>query len=482
MINYRVILNLLGALMIFNGLLMLSSIIVCLFYGESISPILYSSCITIVLGFIFYLSTFRNIKMDLRMKEGYLVVTLSWLIVSLTGAIPYVISGAIPSYTDAFFETISGYTTTGATILSDIESLPKSILFWRSMTHWLGGMGIIVLAIAIMPILGFGGMQMFAAEASGLTTDKLHPRITDTAKRLWVIYVFYTIVQTVLLMFGEMDFFDSLNHAFSSISTGGFSTKNDSLISASAYTQYVVIIFMFLGGINFSLHYFLLKGKFSKIWKNEEFRFYTFLLLFLGILVAIALYWKKGLPAEESFREGLFQMVSIITTTGFVSVDYGQWSPFLVYLIFIITFFGGCAGSTSGGLKMVRVRLLLKDSALELKRILHPRAVIPVRISGKPVTREIMANVLAFFFFYILMFASGAMILSMIGVDFVTSLSASAACITNVGPGIGEVGAVDNYSKIPVLGKWLLSFMMLVGRLEIFTVLLLFSPAFWKKV
>ncbi len=482
MINYRLVFNILGTLLLFNGALMMTALPFSYKHHESMFPLLAAGGITLLIGLIFRMLTARKLTLDMHMKEGYMVVTFAWIFMSLTGALPYVISGAIPSYTNAFFETMSGFTTTGASILSDIESLPKGILFWRSMTHWIGGMGIIVLAIAVMPVLGFGGMQMFAAEASGLTTDKLHPRITDTAKRLWIIYVLITGAQTAMLMFGEMDFYESLNHSMSTVATGGFSTNNVSLVNASPYTQYVVTFFMFTAGINFALHYFTLKGRLGKVFKNEEFKFYLIVVLILSFVVAIALLWKKELPAEQAFREALFHVVSIITTTGFIAADYEQWTPFLIYLIFVISFFGACAGSTAGGLKMVRVRLLLKDSALELKRLLHPRAVIPVRISGKNVPREVMANVLAFFFFYILIFGIGSMILTMLGMDLHSSMGSAVACMSNVGPGIGSVGAMDNYSHVPVAGKWLLSFLMLVGRLEIFTVLLLLTPGFWKKI
>ncbi|GIV33207.1 MAG: Trk system potassium transporter TrkH [Chitinophagales bacterium] len=482
MINYRLVFNILGTLLLFNGAFMLLALFFSWHFKEDLIPLMLSGGITLLIGLSFRLFTTRKISLDMHMKEGYLVVALAWVFMSLTGALPYVLSGAIPSYTDAFFETMSGFTTTGATILPDIESLPQGILFWRSLTHWIGGMGIIVLAIAVMPVLGFGGMQMFAAEASGLTTDKLHPRITDTAKRLWIIYVLFTGLETVLLMLGEMDFYEALNHSMATIATGGFSTYNTSLVDASVYTQYVVTIFMFIAGINFSLHYFVLKGRFGKVFRNEEFIFYTVITALLGCVVTISLFWRHHLPLEEAFRQAFFHVVSIITTTGFVATDYEQWSPFLVYLIFVISFFGGCAGSTAGGLKMVRVRLLLNDSALELKRLLHPRAVIPVRINGKNVPREIMANVLAFFFFYILVFGVASLLLAVLGMDLISAMGSAVACLSNVGPGIGTVGAMDNYAHVPIAGKWLLSFLMLMGRLEIFTVLLILIPAFWKKI
>ena len=455
----------------------------CFAESEDFAPILISSFVAMLVGLICWLFTKRNLQRVIRIKESYLIVTLGWILMSITGTLPFLISGAIPSFTDAFFETMSGFTTTGASLLTDIESVPKNILFWRSMTHWIGGMGIIVLAIAIMPILGFGGMQMFSAESSGLTTSKLHPRITATAKRLWIIYVMFTAVETILLMFGGMNFFDAINHSMSTVSTGGFSTKNTSLVEANPYIQYVVTFFMFIAGINFSLHYVFLKGRFGNVFRNEELRFYGSVVIVISIVVAAALFFKHDLPLEQATRESLFTIVSMVNGTGFVVTDYEQWSPFLMYIIFIVSFFGACAGSTAGGLKMIRVRLLLKNSVLELRRLLHTRrTLIPVKMNGKTIPNEVMAKVLAFFFFYIIMFVSGSIALSIVGMDFISAMSAVVACLSNVGPGIGSVGALDNYAHVPAFGKWALSFLMLVGRLEIFTVLLLLTPAFWRRI
>ena len=466
----------------FNGAFIFTTLPVSWYYNEKeLLALTYSGCGIVIIGLLMLLITRRNLRMDIKKRDGYLIVSFGWIAMTLSGALPYVLSGSIPSYTDAFFETMSGFTTTGATILTDIESLPKSILFWRSLTHWIGGMGIIVLTIAIMPILGFGGMQLFVAEVPGLSPDKLHPRIKETAKRLWMIYLLLTLAQTVLLMLGKMDFFDSVCHSMSTIATGGFSTKQSSFADYSPYIQYVVIFFMIMGGVNFSLHYFSLKGDFKKLLKNEEFRFFIFVITLISVISAITLIIKKGLPVEQAFRDSLFQVVAIITTSGFVTADYQSWTPFLTFMFFTLMFFGACAGSTSGGMKMIRIRLLLKDSALELKRLVHPRAVIPVRINNKSISRDVMANVLAFFFFYILIFVAGTTIMSMLGLDFVSAIGSTIATLSNVGPGIGSVGPMDTYSHIPPVGKWVLSFLMLCGRLEIFTILILFSGAFWRK-
>ena len=482
MINYRLIFTVMGYLLMFNGLFMFTTLPFSFAYEDGDWAALGSAAGgTMLAGLIIWLVNRKKVKIDIKKREGYLIVSLGWVAMSLFGALPYFLTGAIPSYTDAFFETISGFTTTGASVINDIESLPKSILFWRSLTHWIGGMGIIVLTIAIMPILGFGGMQLFVAEVPGLSPDKLHPRIKETAKRLWLLYVALTTLEAVLLIAGDMDVFDAVCHSMATIATGGFSTKQASMAHYSPYIQYVVIVFMFLAGVNFSLHYFTLKGNVKKLWRNEEFRFYLILVLIMSSIIALALIWKRGLPVEQAIRDSLFQVIAIITTTGFVSADYENWTPFLMFTIFVMMFFGACAGSTGGGMKMIRVRLLLKNSALELKRLIHPRAIIPLRISGKTISPEIIANVLAFFFFYIIIFVAGSVVMSMLGLDFLSSIGSVASCLSNVGPGIGSVGPMDNYAHIPDLGKWVLSFLMLCGRLEIFTILIMFSATFWKK-
>lgn len=481
-INSRVIIHLLGLLTAMNGGFMLLALPFAFYYQEDWKTILIASIITILLGIIIYFIT-RNYKVkELRKREGYLIVTLGWLCMSFTGTLPYIISGAIPGFTDAFFETISGYTTTGATILIDIEVLPKSVLFWRSLTHWIGGMGIIVLTIAILPVLGIGGMQLFMAEAPGPTQDKLHPRIKETAKRLWYIYLFLTVAQTILLMLGGMTFFDAINHSMSTIATGGFSTKNASIAYFnSAYIQYVLVLFMFIAGTNFTLFYFFFKGRFEKIISNEEFKGYLVSVLIVSLITAFAVYSYTGLTWERAFRDALFQVTSIITTTGYITSDYTIWSPFTTILFFFLLFTGASAGSTSGGIKMVRLLILLKNSVLELKRQIHPSAVIPVRFNKKAVSDNITYNIAAFILIYLTVFGIGSLIMALIGLDFMTAIGSVAATLGNVGPGIGMVGPVNNFAHIPMLGKWFLSFFMLLGRLELFTVLILFTPYFWSK-
>ena len=348
------------------------------------------------------------------------------------------------------------------------------------MTQWLGGMGIIVLSLAILPIFGIGGMQLFVAEVPGPTPDKFHPRVKETAKRLWVIYVIFTLSETILLMFGDMNLFDAVCHSFTTMATGGYSTKQASIAAYSPYVQYIITLFMFLAGTNFALSYYGLHLKFDKVFRNEEFRFYVGFLLGFTILITAMLWFGDFLPFEESFRHAVFQVVSITTTTGFVTTDYLQWAPFLVVIVFMMMFLGGSGGSTGGSIKIVRVALLIKNSALELKRLLHPNAIVPVRLNRKSIDPQIITNILAFVVLYMMLLAGSTIIMSAMGYDLDSSLGAVAASLGNIGPGIGAVGPIENYSHIPAFGKWFLSFLMLVGRLELFTVLILFAPAFWK--
>ncbi|MCF8297317.1 MAG: TrkH family potassium uptake protein [Saprospiraceae bacterium] len=453
------------------------------FYYKSgdFNDILLSGIITSLSGGILWLFTRKNNNKNLGKREGYIIVTFAWIIISLFGALPFVINGAIPSYTNAFFETMSGFTTTGASILNDIESVPKGLLFWRSLTHWIGGMGIIVLSLAILPVLGIGGMQLFVAEVPGPTPDKLHPRVTGTAKRLWGIYILLTFIETIFLLFGGMDLFDSLCHSFGTMATGGFSTRNTSIAGFSPYIQYVITIFMILAGTNFTLHYLALMGKFDKLRKNEEFKFYLWMILISTAIITISMIVLRNTTIELAFRDSLFQVVSIITTTGFVSADYLLWPNYVWFVIFLLMFTGGCAGSTGGGIKAMRQLILFKTSSVQLKRLIHPRAFIPIKFNGKSVSQEIILNILAFFLFYMMIFAFGTFVMACMGLDFNSAMGSVIASLGNIGPGIGSVGPTGNYAEIPELGKWFLSFLMLLGRLELFTVLVILHPSFWKK-
>jgi trk system potassium uptake protein TrkH len=493
-LNYKIIFHFLGLLILFNGGFMLLSALISLIYRDGVTvSLLVAAFITLTLGGLSMIFT-RNPTKEMNKREGYIVVAFGWVIMALTGALPYVVTGSIPSFTNAFFETMSGYTTTGASILNDIEAMPKGILFWRSLTHWIGGMGIIVLAIAILPLLGIGGMQMFAAEAPGPSADKLHPRITDTAKRLWLIYFGFTAAQTLLLNVAGMSFFDAINHALCTVSTGGFSTKNASVAywNGEPIIQYIIILFMFLAGTNFVLSYFAFKGKIQKALQDEEFKLYFKFVAIFTAIAALLIYFRADISlssidhpmvwgeGESAFRHALFQVLAIITTTGFVTADYTLWTPFLVVFFFGLMFLGGSAGSTSGGVKVVRHLILIKNGFLEFKRALHPSAIVPVRYNKKAISGDIVFNILGFFILYMLSFIIGALVFSMFELDFDASVGLAASSLGNVGPALGDFGPVNNYAALPALAQWWASFLMLIGRLELFTVLVLFTPFFWR--
>jgi len=485
LINIKVVTNVVGSLIIISGALMSLSIPISLYYkSNDLSALTISSVITLLAGLLIKLSTRHHKDDEVKKRDGYLIVALGWLSMTLFGSLPYVISGSIPNYTDAFFETISGLTTTGATILEDIEAMPKGILFWRSMTQWIGGMGIIVLTIAILPLLGVGGMELFASEAPGPTKDKIHPRIKETAKRLWLIYFSLTVVQCILLMFAGMDFYDGINHALTTMSTGGFSTKQASIAHFDTpIIQYIIIVFMFIAGTNFTLLYFGVKLKFKKFWENDEFKWYLGAVAGLTAVIIGALYFHNlnNEFFEENFRGVLFQVVSIITTTGYATTDFTTWGSFVIFIFFLLLFTGASAGSTSGGMKLVRIILLMKNGFLEFKRKLHPNAIVPVTLNNQSVPPKIIYNLLAFVFFYLFMFVTGSIVMTFLGVDFMESLSAVATSIGNVGPGIGNLGPSHNFYHLPTAGKWVLAFLMLLGRLELFTIAILFTPYFWRR-
>ncbi len=484
MINFKVVGYILGVLLIIEALFMLLSVSVSLIYGEpDYKYMLFSALVTMVIGLLLFF-IFKSSDKNLGKREGYIIVSLGWLISSIFGAIPFFISMAIPSYTDAFFETMSGFTTTGASILRSEEYglMSHGMLFWRSLTQWLGGMGIIVLSLSILPILGIGGMQLFIAEVPGPAPDKLHPRIKETAKRLWGIYFIFTLSEMLLLRLGGMSFFDAICHSFTTMATGGYSTKPESIaFFGSPYIQYVIVVFMFLAGTNFTLSYLAMHFRIKQVINNEEFRFYLFFIFLFSVVITFILKFTSENTLESSFRHAIFQVVSILTTTGYTTTDYLKWVPISITLIFLLMFFGGSAGSTGGSIKIVRVVLLLKNSILELKRLIHPSAVIPVRLNSQAVSSQIVTNVLAFVSFYILTVMISTGVISAMGYDLESSLGAVAATLGNIGPGIGAVGPVENYAHIPVFGKWFLSFLMLTGRLELFTILILFAPSFWKK-
>lgn len=485
--NFPLVIKLLGTLLMANGVLMFLTTWASFYYHspQDALPLVKGGAISLLVGGLMRWSANRFWKRsEMQKRDGYLIVTFGWILMAFSGSLPYMFSGVIPDFAGAFFETISGLSTTGASVLNDIESVHKDILLWRSFTQWIGGMGIIVLAVAILPILGIGGMQLFVAEAPGISPDKLQPRIKETARRLWIIYVFLTFVEILLLMMGGMSVYDAVNHSFTTMATGGFSTYNSSAANFSPFIQYVLIVFMFLAGTNFTLTYYAFHGKLKRFWQDEEFQWYLRLVIAVTAVLTLAVYlsgWANG-DFEKVFRDVLFQIVSIITTTGFVSADYTLWPPVAVMAIFLLMFVGASAGSTAGGVKIVRHIILIKNAILGLKRQLHPKAIIPVRMNGHTVSESVVYNVLAFLMLYLLIYALGVLVLSALGIDFMTSLGAVATSLGNIGPGLGLVGPVNNFAHFSSEIKWILSLYMLIGRLELFTVIMLFTPYFWKRM
>jgi trk system potassium uptake protein TrkH len=481
MIHYKAIGKVMGALLMLLSLLMFPGLGFSFYFDSGDHyPLLMSASASFIVGAIMFFS-FAKQDQNIRKREGYLIVTLSWVFMSIFGMLPYMLSGTTATFSDAIFETVSGLTTTGASILTDIEVVPEGILFWRSMSQWVGGLGIIVLTVAIFPLLGIGGIELFVAESPGPTSDKLHPRIQETAKRLWLIYVGLTFTLGLLYYFGGMTFFDAVNHALTTMATGGFSTKNASMaFYDSAFIQYSAIIFMFLAGTNFTVIYFGITGKFDKVWRSDEFKAYASTIIVLAFFIVVPVYFYSGQDLEKSFRDTLFQIVSLITTTGFVSADYTSYHDGLTLIFFMLLFLGASAGSTAGGIKFVRHLTFFKNSWLEFKRIVHPRAVVPLKINGDRVTGKIITHIMNFLLIYLMIFVTGSVMISLMGYDILTSFGAVATCLGNVGPGIGKVGPIYNFAFFDPYSKLILSFLMLLGRLELFTILVLFTPYFWR--
>jgi trk system potassium uptake protein len=478
--NWGYILKVLGAIVFCIGLTMAPPVAyAALFEDGTWATLALSMALTVGLGLFLHLAFRRSGTEAISHREGMTIVTLGWAFAGFAGALPFL--AHFPSAVDAVFESFSGFTTTGASILTNIEALPRSILLWRSLTHWLGGMGIIVLSLAILPFLGVGGMQLYKAEVSGPVPDKLRPRIRDTAILLWKVYLLFTLLQTALLMLGGMDLFDSLCHAFGTVATGGFSTKNASIGHwGSAYIDAVVTFFMFICGINFALHFQLLRGRPLALWRDPEFRFYGWLTLIFTLVAMVYLYGVYG-SVGQALRYGSFQIVSILTTTGFATADYALWAPVIQAILLSCMFIGGSAGSTAGGIKCMRILLLFKQANRELWRLIHPHSVSQLKLGGRIVKPEVLSGVFGFFVLFMFLFVVSSFALAAMGVDVLTSFAAVAATIGNIGPGLGGVGPAENYAHIPQAGKALLTFCMLLGRLEIYTVILLFVPEFWRK-
>ncbi len=480
--NLILTLRILGALLIYLSGTLLAPLPFSIYYSDGVwLSFLLSALICFSVGGLL----FRCCRSDkeLSVREGFAVVTFGWTFFALFGALPYLLSGAIPSPLDAIFETMSGFTTTGSTILTEIESLPQSLLFWRALTHWLGGMGIIVLSLAILPMLGVGGMQLFKAEVPGPTADRLRPRIQDTAKLLWGVYLLLTALETLLLMLGGMSFFDAVCHSFATLATGGFSTRNASVAAYdSAYIDGVITIFMILAGVNFTLHFQLLRGRLNEVHRNEEFRCYLGIIFFTTLIIMLFNWSGETYQSlGENLRFSTFQVASIITTTGFGTADYETWPVLAQYLLVMLMFIGGCAGSTGGGMKVARILLLFKHAQVQLFRLIHPRAIRLVKLGNRPVDKEVLQSILGFFALFIGVFVLASLLMAASGMDLISGGAAVVACLANIGPGLGTVGPVDNFAAVPAFGKSVLIFCMLMGRLELFTVLVLFFPSFWRK-
>ena len=480
--QFRVITRFIAILVFFLGISMTGPLLVSFIYNDtSTLALLYSTAITSLTGIILFLCTKRPEDTHLNHRDGVFVVTLGWAMAGLFGTLPYLFSGTIPNFTNAYFESISGFTTTGASILTDIEDLPKGILLWRSETQWLGGMGIIVLSIAILPFLGIGGMQLYRAEIPSPVVDKLKPRISETAKTLWKVYLLITFVEILLLTAGGMPLFESVCHSFCTMPTGGFSTKNASIAHFnSAYFDSVFVLFMLFAGINFSLHYKLIKGDVKIYGLDPECRFFLLLLAVLILIVTFNIHSLYG-SLSRAFRAASFQVTSILTTTGFVTADYEKWPALSQQILLGCMFLGGMAGSTGGGMKTMRIMLLIRHGYQEIFRIIHPHAVTTVKLGDKPVPGDILSSIWGFFILYIGLFIIATLVMASLGLDMITALGSVAASIGNIGPGFGMVGPVKNYLEIPLLGKWILIFCMLLGRLEIYTVIVFLVPEFWRK-
>ncbi|MBA3014944.1 MAG: TrkH family potassium uptake protein [Proteobacteria bacterium] len=475
------VLNLFGKLLISLSLFLLLPIPFSLYFNDGmIRVFLLCSLFGATLGSLF-IAVFVADE-DLGFRDGFAVVVLAWLGLAFLGAFPYYLCGKVPSFIDCFFESMSGFTTTGSTILGQVEILPESVHFWRATTHWLGGMGIIVLSLAILPLIGAGGMQMFQAEMPGPTKDRLAPRIQDTARILWTVYVLFTGVEIVLLMLGGLSFYDAICHSFATLATGGFSTHNSSVgYFQSAYVEAVIIVFMFLAGINFSLHYHGLRGNLKIYWQNEEFRLYLgFIGLAFVVILGANLFHGVYQSLGQQIRAALFQVVSIITTTGFGTADFEQWPPMCKFFLVALMFVGGCAGSTGGGIKVFRFLLFFKYARLQLRKLVHPRGVYTIQVGQVKVPRDVKVAILGFFSLYTIVFFLACLGVTATGVDIVTGTTAVAATLNNIGPGLQQVGPAQHFGGLPAVAKLILTFCMLAGRLELYTVAVLFMPGYWS--
>lgn len=483
MFHPKVILRIIGLLLQLEALFLTSSVAVSLYYDEQILPAYLYTLATLVTCGILLTYIGRSKERNISRKDGYIVVTLCWTVFSVFGAMPYYLSGYIPSITDAFFETMAGFTTTGASVVSNLDELPRSLVFWRIMTQWVGGLGIVFFTVAVIPIFGLGDMHLFAAETIGIARAKLHPRISVTARWILTIYVCLTIIETICLYIAGMGLFDAVCHAMSTMSTGGISTKSGGIASFCSPTiEYIIIIFMMMGGTSFSLLYLtLFKGRFGELLRDAEFKAYIKLIVIFTITISVGLFISEPIGAGDAIRTSLFQVVSVISTTGFSTTDYSTWTPVLWLTLSVVMFIGACSGSTSGGMKSIRIAILGKVMMNEFKRIVHPNAVIPLRLEKRIISDQIQSAVMAFTLLYVGMVVIGIFINMCFGLDLVDAYGLSLSSVSNVGPGLGNYSSANAMASLPMPLKWFYCFQMLAGRLEFFAVLLLFTPVFWKK-
>lgn len=480
-LNIKLLINLTGLILLIESFFMIFPLFFAIYYKEiEFRAFIYAILITFFSGLIIYFSTKPKLNLDFGVRESFILVTFSWVIMSVFGTLPFLLSGHW-NFTNAFFETVSGFTTTGASILKEVESIPKSLLFWRSETHWIGGMGIIVLFVALFPFLKANRMNLFSAEASVVVEGKVFPKIMDVSRTIWLVYVGLTFIETFFLLIGGMNLFEALSHSFGTMATGGFSTRNNSVAAFSPYIQYVITIFMILAGINFSLYLYLFKRKFNKFFSNEELKSYIVITFFATFLIFILLFFNdKFRGAEIAFREALFQTVSILTTTGFATADYLTWNQSAIGILVLLMFVGASSGSTTGNIKVIRFVLFWKSLKVFFSRMIHPDAVTVVRYNKQPVALEVVYNALVFILAYLAITFVSIIILSFTGIDLETSIGAVIATIGCIGPGVGKVGPTGNYADFHFAVKYFLSFLMILGRLEIFTVIILFTRSFWK--
>ena len=481
-INFSLILHFVSIVMVLESLFMLVAVAISIIYKEAVTlQIVIAFALTFGLGVLLNIATRNQRKVEPPRQESIIIVSIGWIVLGLFGTLPYLITQTIPHFSNAFFESISGFTTTGSSILSDIESLPKSILFWRAETHWIGGMGIIVLVVAVMPFLQISGNNLFYSETSNVTDEKISIRIRYVARNLWLVYVGLTVVETALLCIGKMPLFDSVCHSFATVATGGFSTKNNSIAGYSPYIQYIITLFMLLSGINFALHVLSLKGKIRTALKNEELRLYITIIFVAGMAITAILYFHGVHPFERAFRDSFFQVVSIVTATGFATADYLQWPLQAMLIIGLLMLIGASAGSTGGGVKVIRHLISLKKINQSIRNIISPNTLTVIRYNGKAVSPEYVSGVMAFIIMYYTIVAVGTFVMMAFGQDAATSFGAVATSMGGIGPGFGTVGPASNFLHLPEVSKYFLALLMVIGRLEIYAVLVLFTRWFWRE-